>query len=202
MFKKIFKNKKVIVTGHTGFKGSWLSIWLKSLGAKVLGISIDIPTNPSLFKQTNILSGENDKRFNLSNIKTLNKTIKNYKPDYLFHLAAQSLVSKSFKDPITTWHTNVIGTLNILNSLRNINQKCIAIIITSDKCYKNIEVKRGYKENDELGGFDPYSASKGAAEIVFKSAGKEIPYNLISFNGLILCSFLYEGRLEVFNNAT
>ena len=168
-FQKQFKNKKVLVTGHTGFKGSWLSLWLKILGAKVIGISINIPSNPSHFKVIKLKNKINDKRIDIRNLKLLKKTFKKYQPDYVFHLAAQSLVKKSFNEPTYTWQTNTIGTLNVLESLRELKKSCSAVIITSDKSYKNLEIKRGYKESDILGGKDPYSASKASAELAIQS---------------------------------
>ena len=167
--KNAFRNKKIIVTGHTGFKGSWLSFWLKTLGAKVIGLSINIPSNPSHFKATKIQNKIIHKNIDIRNLKLLKKTFKKYQPDYVFHLAAQSLVKKSYIDPIYTWTTNTIGTLNVLESLRELNKNCAAVIITSDKSYKNLEIKRGYKENDILGGKDPYSGSKAAAELAIQS---------------------------------
>tara|TARA_Y100000590_G_scaffold376330_1_gene441803 strand:+ start:2652 stop:3740 length:1089 start_codon:yes stop_codon:yes gene_type:complete len=167
--KSIFYKKTVIVTGHTGFKGSWLTLWLKILGAKVVGISINIPPGQSHFKAINIKSKIKHIKIDIRNLKILKKAFKKYKPDYVFHLAAQSLVKKSYSDPIYTWTTNSIGTLNVLESLRNLKKKCIAVIITSDKSYKNLEIKRGYKEDDILGGEDPYSASKASAELAIQS---------------------------------
>ena len=164
-----FKNKKIIVTGHTGFKGSWLSFWLKILGAKVIGLSKDIPSEPSHFKAIKLQKKVIHKNIDIRNLKLLKKIFKRYQPDYVFHLAAQSLVKKSYTDPIYTWSTNTIGTLNVLESLRGLKKHCTAIIITSDKSYKNLEIKRGYKENDILGGKDPYSGSKAAAELVIQS---------------------------------
>ena len=148
LFQKNFKNKKVIITGHTGFKGSWLTLWLKILGAKVLGISNGVLTNPSNFKILKLEKKINHKNFDIRNIKKLKKTFANYKPDYIFHLAAQSLVKKSYKDPITRFETNAIGTLNVLEALKVVKKKCTVILITSDKSYKNLELKRGFKEND------------------------------------------------------
>ena len=169
LLSKTFKNKKIVITGHTGFKGSWLTIWLHSLGAKVYGISSDIPTIPSNFKTSDIESFVVDHRLDITNFDELNNLIYLVKPDFLFHLAAQPIVSKSFEEPLLTWNTNAIGTLNILQSLRNLQNKCIAILITSDKCYDNIEWKWGYRENDRLGGVDPYSSSKGCAELIIRS---------------------------------
>jgi len=168
-FFNLFKNKTVLVTGHTGFKGSWLTSWLVLLGAKVIGLSINIPTTPSHFKATKLQDKINHKRMDIRNLKLLKKTFKKYQPDYVFHLAAQALVKKSYSDPIYTWETNTIGTLNVLESLREIRKKCIAVLITSDKSYKNIEIKRGYNEDDILGGKDPYSASKASAELAIQS---------------------------------
>ena len=164
-----FKNKKIIITGHTGFKGSWLSLWLKILGAKVIGLSINIPSNPSHFKTTQLQDKIVHKKIDIRNLKLLKKTFKKHQPDYVFHLAAQSLVKKSYSNPIYTWQTNTIGTLNVLESLRELKKNCVAILITSDKSYKNLEIKRGYKENDILGGKDPYSGSKAGAELVIQS---------------------------------
>ena len=167
--KNIFKNKKIIVTGHTGFKGSWLVAWLILLGAKVTGISNNIPTNPSHFKYLKLKSKIDNYKLDIRNLKKLKAIFKLKKPDYVFHLAAQSLVKKSYLSPKYTLETNIIGTLNILESLKEVKKECVAVIITSDKVYKNVEIKRGYKENDILGGKDPYSASKVSAEIVIKS---------------------------------
>jgi len=167
--KNTFKNKRVIITGHTGFKGTWLSLWLKILGAKVMGLSINIPSNPSHFKAIKLQNKIVHKKIDIRNLKLLKKTFKKYQPDYVFHLAAQALVKKSYSNPIYTWQTNTVGTLNVLESLRELKKNCVAILITSDKSYKNLEIKRGYKENDILGGKDPYSASKAAAEMVIYS---------------------------------
>ena len=167
--KKFFHNKTIIVIGHTGFKGSWLSLWLKILGAKVIGISISVPSGHSHFKAANLKNKIRHIKMDIRDLKLLKQTFKKYQPDYVFHLAAQSLVKKSYSNPIYTWQTNTIGTINVLESLREIKKKCVAVIITSDKSYKNIEIKRGYRENDILGGKDPYSASKASAELAIQS---------------------------------
>ena len=169
MFKNYFKNKKVIVTGHTGFKGSWLTLCLLKLGAKVVGISNELSSNPSHFKILKIEKKIKHNNINIVNLRILKKKILNEKPDFIFHLAAQALVKKSFIMPKYTFETNTIGTLNILECLRELKKKCVIILITSDKVYKNLEVSRGYKEIDILGGVDPYSASKVAAELIIKS---------------------------------
>ena len=168
MFKN-FKNKKVIVTGHSGFKGSWLSFWLTILGAKVLGISKSIVSNPSNFEALKLKNKMQNKFLDIKDLNKLKKVILNNQPDFIFHLAAQSLVKKSYKIPHETFCTNSLGTLNILEAVKSLKKKCVIILITSDKSYKNLELKRGYKENDILGGFDPYSASKASAELIIQS---------------------------------
>lgn len=169
MFENIYKNKNIIITGHTGFKGSWLSLWLKLLGANVIGVSLGEVSFPSHFKVTNSELISTNYFLDISDLSSLKKIIKDHSPDFLFHLAAQSLVSVSYNNPIETWQTNVIGTLNFLESLRGYDKKCSAVIITSDKCYKNVEWVWGYREIDTLGGNDPYSASKASAEILINS---------------------------------
>tara|TARA_B110000971_G_C19996910_1_gene494803 strand:- start:664 stop:1734 length:1071 start_codon:yes stop_codon:yes gene_type:complete len=167
--KNFFKNKKVIITGHTGFKGSWLALWLNYMGAKVMGISINYPTEPSNFKALKIENKINHKILDVRNYKEISKQIFKFKPDYLFHLAAEAIVQKSYQDPKKTWETNTLGTINILETLKNYKKNIIAIIITSDKVYKNTETSKGYKENDRLGSFDPYSASKASADLAVQS---------------------------------
>lgn len=172
IFKGIFKNKKVFVTGHTGFQGSWLSLWLKLLGSKVIGYSLNPPTKPSLF---NILKIEKEITHIIGDIRNdslLKKSMKKYKPDIVFHLAAQPLVRMSYEKPVDTFQVNVMGTVNVLESIRNTPSVKAGIIITSDKCYENNELNLAYKENDPLGGHDPYSASKGATEIITSSYNK------------------------------
>jgi CDP-glucose 4,6-dehydratase len=165
----LFSGKKVLITGHTGFKGSWMTQWLNLYGATVFGLSIDIPTQPSLFETLNL---ENEIDHTLMDIRDLTK-LKAYicgvKPDFIFHLAAQPIVSTSYKDPIETITTNAIGTANLLEAVKNLQNKCITILITSDKCYENLEWVWGYKETDMLGGKDIYSGSKAAAEIIIHS---------------------------------
>ena len=168
-FQNVFKNKTIIVTGHTGFKGSWLTFWLKKLGAKVIGVSSNYITKPSNFEILGLKRDISHKKMDIRNLKNIKKLIKSSKPDFIFHLAAQSLVKKSYNYPIETITTNSIGTLNILDSLRSLKKRCTVILITSDKSYRNMEIKRGYKENDILGGYDPYSASKASAELLIQS---------------------------------
>lgn len=165
-FLNIYKNKKIIITGHTGFKGAWLTYTLYLLGARILGISKNILTKPSLFKTLNLEKKIKSKFVDIQNFKKLNQIFSKYKPDFVFHLAGQSLVRKSLEDPRETFLTNSFGTLNIVQALKNLNKKCSSIIITSDKSYLNVEQKKGYKESDRLGGIDPYSASKASAELI------------------------------------
>ena len=168
-FNNYFKNKKVLITGHTGFKGSWLSLWLHLLGAKVIGVSKDIPTKPSLFVELNLKKKVIHKRIDIRNFSKFYEVFTKYKPDHVFHLAAQSLVKKSYENPVNTFTSNSIGTLNLLECLRKINHKCISVLITSDKSYRNLEIDRGYHEEDLLGGIDPYSSSKASAELIIKT---------------------------------
>lgn len=166
---KIFLDKKVLVTGHTGFKGSWLILMLKFLGAKVIGVSDGLVSSPSHFelikKKINIKNYICDVR----NIEKLSFVINKEKPNYIFHLAAQSLVKKSYSNPLDTWSTNLGGTINLLDILRTYKKKCTAVFITSDKVYKNIETKKPYNENSVLGGYDPYSCSKSSADLAIQS---------------------------------
>ena len=169
MFNNVYHGKKVLITGHTGFKGTWLTIWLLKLGAKIVGISKDIPTNPSMFELLSLSDKINHNFLDICKFENVKKIILDEKPDFIFHLAAQAIVSKSYSNPLETILSNVTGTTNILESLRNCNHECKAIIITSDKAYDNVEQIWGYKENDQMGGKDIYSGSKGAAELIIKS---------------------------------
>ncbi|MCX7872054.1 MAG: CDP-glucose 4,6-dehydratase [Verrucomicrobiae bacterium] len=166
MFNNIYKDKVVLVTGHTGFKGGWLSLWLNELGAKVWGFSNGVPTEPSFYEilDRRIFAGEING--DISNCESIRSAIKKIKPDFIFHLAAQSLVRVGYEKPLETVHTNIIGTVNLLESVRIENIPCDILVITSDKCYENRGWEYGYREVDALGGYDPYSASKAAAEIV------------------------------------
>lgn len=166
MFGNIYKDKKVLVTGHTGFKGSWLTMWLLKMGAHVAGFSDCIPTEPSIFRETGIASKIDHHFGDVRDLSVVTKLIAEFQPDFLFHLAAQPIVSVSYSDPIDTIATNVMGTANVLEALRVINRECVAVMITSDKCYENVEWVWGYKETDHLGGRDIYSGSKGAAEVI------------------------------------
>lgn len=169
LYNGVFKNKKVLVTGHTGFKGAWLSLWLIEMGAEVVGISNEIPTNPSLFEALNLETKMKHILADIRDLERMKELIHSEKPDFLFHLAAQAIVFKSYNNPVDTMSTNIMGTVHILEALRTMENSCTAVMITSDKCYDNVEWIWGYKETDALGGKDPYSASKGAAELMFKT---------------------------------
>lgn len=166
---QLFAGKKVLVTGHTGFKGSWLTVWLRMLGAEVTGIALEPPSRPSHFEAGCLGAGMADYRLDIRHRTSLEALVAQVAPDFVFHLAAQPLVRRSYADPVETYETNVIGTLNVLESLRVLDKACVAVVITSDKCYDNVEWVWGYRETDPLGGVDPYSASKGAAELVIRS---------------------------------
>ncbi len=167
LFSNAYKNKKVLITGHTGFKGSWLSLWLTKLGAKILGYALDPPTDPNHISLLNldIKSVIGDIR----DLQKLNNAINRFKPEIIFHMAAQPLVRPSYKDPVETFETNVMGTINLYEACRKTDSVKAIINITSDKCYENKEWVWGYRENDPMGGYDPYSASKGCSEIVTSS---------------------------------
>jgi len=167
-----YKGKTVLVTGHTGFKGAWLCIWLKELGAKVVGFSLPRWENDRLFRTAQLSSRVLDKRGDIADFGRLKSIFSAYKPEFVFHLAAQPLVRESYLDPLGTIRTNIIGTANVLECVRSSRSVRAAVIITTDKCYRNKEQKKGYKETDELGGHDPYSMSKASAELVVESYRK------------------------------
>lgn len=167
-----YQDKTVLITGHTGFKGCWLALWLESLGAKVIGYSLDPPTDPSLFLTTGLSDRIIDIRGDILDCDKVCETVKNFCPEFIFHLAAQPLVRHSYKNPLDTFRINILGTANILESIRISSYPITCVCITSDKCYENREWVYAYRENDPLGGYDPYSASKGAAEIVIASYRK------------------------------
>ena len=169
MFHNIYADKKVLVTGHTGFKGTWLTVWLLKVGAQVVGVSKDIPTHPSMFEELKLRDKIKHYQEDIRDLKKMQAIMMSEKPDFVFHLAAQPIVSVSYSDPIETISSNVMGTANILEALKTSNHPCTAVIITSDKAYDNVEQVWGYKEDDKMGGKDIYSGSKGAAELIIKS---------------------------------
>ena len=183
--KEFYKNKKVLITGHTGFKGSWLSLWLNLLGAEVLGYSLKPNTIPSMFQELKI-----EKRMaksvigDILDFKKLSKTFESFKPDIVFHLAAQPIVRLSYYEPIKTYQTNVIGTLNVLEGARKCASAKAFVNVTTDKCYENVEKFEGYIEDDRLGGYDMYSSSKACSEILSASYRK----SFLSDNGYNLAT--------------
>ena len=170
-FLKTYKNLKVIVTGSTGFKGAWLSFWLNKIGAKVVGIGLKPEKNFVLYDELKLKNKISQYIFNIENYKKLNEIVKKEKPQIIFHLAAQSIVSESFINPLKTINSNVIGSANLLESIR-INKVKNLVYITSDKCYLNREISGSYNETDLLGGYDNYSSSKACAELIFTSYSK------------------------------
>lgn len=170
MFNNIYRGKRVFLTGHTGFKGSWLALWLTQLGAKVCGYSLEPNTKPSMFKEL-LIENRIEKSIigNILDIGKLEQSMKEFQPDIVFHLAAQPLVRLSYSEPILTYQTNVIGSLNVLEAARHTQSVKAFVNITTDKCYENKEVNRGYKEDEPMGGYDMYSSSKGCVEIMSSS---------------------------------
>lgn len=169
MFGNVYSGKTVVVTGNTGFKGAWLTSWLLKLGAHVVGISKDVPTDPVMFRVLDLESRIRNYELDIRDGLGLSRLIREVRPDFVFHLAAQAIVSLSYSNPGETITTNVVGTMNVLEALRGLETPCVAVLITSDKCYDNVEWEWGYRETDALGGKDVYSGSKGAAELVIRS---------------------------------
>ena len=166
-FGNVYSGRRILLTGHTGFKGSWLALWLKALGAQITGLALDPATNPSHW---NLLGLDlEDHRIDIREQGAVKEVVQKSDPEIVFHLAAQPLVSNSYDDPLQTWSTNVMGTANLLESCRNMPNLRAIVVVTTDKCYENREWDWGYRENDRLGGHDPYSASKASAELVVSS---------------------------------
>ena len=161
-----WKGKKVYLTGHTGFKGSWLSLWLQNVGALVKGYSLDVNTQPALFSQANVTEEMESEIGDIRNLEQLTKSMVSFSPDILIHMAAQPLVRLSYQEPVDTYTTNVIGTVNVLEAARKCTNLKAIVSVTTDKCYENKEWEWGYRENEPMGGHDPYSSSKGCAELV------------------------------------
>ena len=180
MNSNFWKNKKVLLTGHTGFKGSWLSIWLKKLGVELVGFSKDIPTKPSLFEIAKVSEGMTSITGNIEDFTAIQKVLKENKPEIVIHMAAQSLVRKSYEEPINTFATNVMGTVNLLQAVKTTGSTLVLINITSDKCYENKGTEKAFSENSPMGGYDPYSSSKGCAELV-TSSFRDSFFNLKEF---------------------
>ena len=171
-FEKAYRDKTVLLTGHTGFKGSWLCEWLSMLGARVVGLSLpDPPSDPSHFGELGLAArlGADDRRADVRSLADVRRIVEEVRPDYVFHLAAQAIVRQAFDEPLATFDTNLIGSLNVLEALRQCGHGCIVVMVTTDKVYENREWEHAYREEDPLGGYDPYSASKACAELMISS---------------------------------
>jgi len=166
MNPEFWKNKNVLLTGHTGFKGSWLSLWLQRLGANLTGLALEPPTEPSLFETADVANGMNSLIGDIRDRAFVDDVFKRCEPEIVIHMAAQPLVLHSYEFPVETYETNVMGTVHILEACRQINTVRAAVMVTSDKCYENKEWFWGYRENERMGGHDPYSNSKGCSELV------------------------------------
>ena len=165
----IYHGKTVLVTGHTGFKGTWLTTWLTSLGANVIGMSLDIPSNPSNFVASNIKKYVEDNRIDIRDTAAVSRLIIDTQPDFVFHLAGQALSRPAYAEPLDTLSINAMGTANVMEALRKLDKNVVAVMITSDKVYDNVEWTWGYRENDKIGSKDPYGASKGMAELAIRA---------------------------------
>jgi CDP-glucose 4,6-dehydratase len=177
MFGNIFHGRTVWLSGHTGFKGSWLAEWLLNLGAKVHGYALSPNTTPALFDQLGLASRLQHELNDIGDLGLVKRSIEACQPDFVFHLAAQPLVRWSYAEPVNTYATNVMGTMHVLEALRSLRKPCTAVFVTTDKCYENREWVHGYREDDPLGGYDPYSSSKAAAEIVIGAYRRSFFHN-------------------------
>ena len=164
--RSFWKGRNVLVTGHTGFKGSWLCLWLKSLGANVTGYALAPPTQPNLFEQAKVADSLNSVCADIRDLPRLTSVLAERRPEVIFHMAAQSVVRRGYEDPVETYSSNVMGTVHLLEAIRQLKLRCAVVNVTSDKCYENREWVWGYRENEPMGGRDPYSNSKGCAELV------------------------------------
>ncbi|MBL1215744.1 MAG: CDP-glucose 4,6-dehydratase [Ignavibacteriae bacterium] len=189
MNKDFWKNKKVMLTGHTGFKGSWLSIWLQSAGARLLGYALDPPTDPNHFNLANVVNGMESVVGDIRDINSLKKTAQEFDPEIIIHFAAQPLVRLSYELPIETIETNVLGTAILLETVRSLKSARVVICITTDKCYENREWHWGYREIEPMGGHDLYSASKGSAELIISSYRRSFfPIDKYNEHGVAIAS--------------
>lgn len=175
--RNFWKDKRVFLTGHTGFKGSWLTLWLADMGAKVKGYSLKPYTHPNLYEVANISSIVESEFGDIRNYEQLKTSINSYSPDIILHLAAQPLVRDSYLNPLETYQTNVMGTANLLQASRNLPELKSIVIVTTDKCYENREWAWGYREHESMGGYDPYSSSKGCAELVTSAFRRSFFYS-------------------------
>lgn len=166
MNPEFWRGKRVLLTGHTGFKGSWLSLWLQSMGAELKGLALDPPTSPSLFVEAKVAEGMMSQIGDIRDYDTVLQAVVEFKPEIVIHMAAQPLVRYSYKNPIETYATNVMGTVHLLEAIRQTGTAKVVVNVTTDKCYENKEWVWGYREDEPMGGFDPYSSSKGCSELV------------------------------------
>ncbi len=166
VFNNFYRDKRILITGHTGFKGSWLSMWLNNMGANVIGYALKPSTTPSLFEICGIKKKIASVICDVRNLKKLRDVFEKYQPEIVFHMAAQPLVRYSYREPVETYETNVMGTVNLFEACRHTSSVRVVINVTSDKCYENREWIWGYREKDAMGGYDPYSSSKGCAELI------------------------------------
>ena len=184
-----YRGRRVLVTGHTGFKGAWLTMWLHALGADVTGASLEPPTTPSLFEVADVKQFCDHRELDVRNLAAIRDLIRGARPDFVFHLAAQSLVRPSYSEPLETISTNVLGTASLLEAIRLERVPSSVVIVTSDKCYENRDQDASYREEDRLGGRDPYSMSKGAAELVTASYRQSFfPVEEIGTHGIAVAS--------------
>jgi CDP-glucose 4,6-dehydratase len=189
MNRSFWKGRRVFLTGHTGFKGSWLSLWLEALGAKTTGYSLDPPTQPNLFEQASVASSLQSIKGDIRDYEKLRNALWESRPDIVIHMAAQSVVRRGYVDPIETYSTNVMGTVHLFEALRQLKMPCAVVNVTSDKCYTNQEWLWGYREYEPMGGRDPYSNSKGCAELVTTAYRESFfPVASIGSHGIALAS--------------
>jgi CDP-glucose 4,6-dehydratase len=166
IFGDVYRGKRVLVTGHTGFKGSWLCEWLLALGAEVIGLALPPATTPALFYELGLAGRMQDHRGDIRDLAVVKASVEAAKPDFVFHLAAQPLVRLSYAQPVETYATNIMGTVHLLEAVRLACIRCAVVVVTTDKCYENAERVHAYREDEPMGGHDPYSSSKGATELV------------------------------------
>jgi CDP-glucose 4,6-dehydratase len=190
MFNRSFwKNRAVFLTGHTGFKGSWLSLWLDTLGARVIGYALEPPTQPNLFEQAGVARMVRSIRGDIRDFPRLKAALAECRPEVVIHMAAQSVISRGYEDPIETYSSNVMGTVHLLEALRQLRRPCSVVNVTSDKCYENREWVWGYRENERMGGRDPYSNSKSCAELVTTAYRESFfPENSVASHGIALAT--------------
>jgi CDP-glucose 4,6-dehydratase len=187
--RSFWHGRCVFMTGHTGFKGGWLSLWLNSLGANVTGYALDPPTQPNIFEQTGVAGSIRSIHGDVRDLSRLRNALAECKPDVVIHMAAQSVVRRGYEDPIETYSSNVMGTVHVLEALRQLKQRCVVVNVTSDKCYENREWVWGYRENEAMGGRDPYSNSKGCAELVTAAYRESFfPSDALEQHGVALAS--------------